>query len=443
MAIKTEKDLSDNARALWLKALSAVELRNYGYANSLLQAVLKESPEFLDARKILRKSQIAATKGKKSLFGGFSAQSIKGGQVLKKDPAGALDLAEKVLEGDPFNSQANHLLKEAALALNYYETACFALLTLADADSKDTKILHELGELYYKNGDGEKASNIYTRILEIDPADMHATKRSKDTAAQVTMKKGGWDTAKDYRDLIKNKDEAISLEQKSRVVKSEEMIMQQIAELSEQVQEQPENIDLSRRIAVLYEEQGDIENAIAWFNYASELSKGTDAWLVRKVSDLQLKQTENAIKAREEWLAAAGDAHEESARVQQELADLRLQKSRAMLDDARKRVERNPTDLFFKYELGEQLMMAGEFTEAIPELQQARKNPNVRLRAMNLLGQCYAGKGMLDIAVKQFSDAVAEIASMDATKKEMLHKLGLLYAQMEQKEKALDCFKEI
>ena len=35
MAIQTEKDLSDNARALWLKARSAIELRNYGYAERL------------------------------------------------------------------------------------------------------------------------------------------------------------------------------------------------------------------------------------------------------------------------------------------------------------------------------------------------------------------------------------------------------------------------
>lgn len=88
-------------------------------------------------------------------------------------------------------------------------------------------------------------------------------------------------------------------------------------------------------------------------------------------------------------------------------------------------------------------MLSGQFTEAIPELQRARQNPNVRLRAMNLLGQCYVGKKMLDIAVKQFTDAASEILSMDATKKEILYKLGVIYEEMGQKEKALDCFKQI
>ena len=48
----SEKDLSEKTRALWLKALSAVELRNYGYAISLIQAVLKETPGFVEARRM-------------------------------------------------------------------------------------------------------------------------------------------------------------------------------------------------------------------------------------------------------------------------------------------------------------------------------------------------------------------------------------------------------
>ena len=55
MPIQTEKELPDNARTLWLKARSAVELRNNGYAISLIQAVLKDNPGFLDGRKLLRK----------------------------------------------------------------------------------------------------------------------------------------------------------------------------------------------------------------------------------------------------------------------------------------------------------------------------------------------------------------------------------------------------
>ena len=443
MSTKTEKDLPENARALWLKAITAVELHNYAYAVSLLQAVLKDHPDFLDGRKILRRAQIAATKGKKSLFGGFSTLALKGAQTLKKDPAAAMDVAEKILEGDPRSSQGNHLLKEAAMALKLYETAVFALQTLIEADPKDTKVLHELGDLYFANGEADKASATYSKILEINPADLIASKRSKDSAAANTMKAGGWDTAKDYRDLIKNKEEAQALEQKSRVVKSDEVINEQIDELRLLVEANPENIDASRRIAGLYEQAEDLENAIAWYQYASDVAKGSDNWLLRKVGDLQLKQVEVGIQQREEWLEMAGDAHEESPRVHQELEEMRRLKTGMLLDEARKRVERNPTDLVFKFELGEQLLLAGQYTDAIPELQRAKQNPNVRIRAMKGLGQCYVAKKMFDIAAKQFTEAAAELAVMDAVKKEIVYRLGLLYDQMGQRDKALDCFKQI
>lgn len=443
MAIKTEKDLSGSAKSNWLKALSAVEIKNYGYAITLLQEVLKETPEFLKGRQVLRKAAIASSRGKKSLFGGLSAVSLKGAQLLKKDPKAALVYAEEVLASDPYSAQGNTLLKDAALALDLFETAVFALETIAEGNPKETKVLHELGELLYNKGEAARAVEVYNRILEINPSDLIAVKRAKDSAAANTMKAGGWETAKDYRDLIKNKEEAVSLEQKARVVKSEDMIKQQLAELHQQVEAQPENIDLARKIAGLYEQSNDLENAIAWYNYASELSKGSDGWLLRKVSELSLKQLDNSIKERADWLALAGDDHEESPRVREEMEALKKQRAEMLLVEAQKRVERNPTDLQLRYELGEQLMANGNYTDAIRELQKARNNPAVRLKAMNLLGQCYASRGMLDFAVKSFSDAAAEILDMDATKKDILYKLGSVYQKLGQNDKALDCFKQI
>src|SRR4030095_6982301 len=179
MALQTEKDLTEKTRALWLKALSAVELRNYGYAISLIQAVLKEAPGFLEARRVLRKAEIAANKGKKSFLSGLSTASMKGAGMIKKDPAAAMELAEKNLESDPYNTQANHLLKHAAKAAGFPEVAAFALETLVEANPKDTKLMHELGEHYSAMGDADKAVGIYTRITEVNPADLIAVKKSK------------------------------------------------------------------------------------------------------------------------------------------------------------------------------------------------------------------------------------------------------------------------
>ena len=60
----------------------------------------------------------------------------------------------------------------------------------------------------------------------------------------LTMKPGGWETAKSYRDLIKDKDEARSLEQKGRTFKDLATIDAQLGELGQQDEAQPQNIDV-------------------------------------------------------------------------------------------------------------------------------------------------------------------------------------------------------
>lgn len=442
MAIKTEAELPEQARALWFKALAAIELRNHGYAISLLRTVLKETPAFLDGRKLLRKAEILNSKGRKSLFGSISSLSLKGPGLLKKDPLGALELAEQTLENDPFNAAANHLLKDAALLTSMHETAAFALENLLEANPKDTKLLHELGELFYKNGQHLKAVEIYNRITELNPADLISAQRGKDAAARASIEKGGWEMAKDYRDLIKDKDLAVSLEQQGRMVLDETAIDQQLVELYARADSEPENVDVARRIASLFEQKSEIENALWWYSRAADLTKHTDPAIERKLSDLNLKMLDEAIVSREQFLAAAPD-HPDAVIYKAELELLKKQRGEALIGDARTRVERNPTDLQLRYELGERLFSAGHVTEAIPELQKARNNPNARLRAMSLLGQCYIAKGMTDLAVKQLTDVAREITTMDALKKDVLYKLGLLYESMGRSKESIDCMKEI
>ena len=106
-------------------------------------------------------------------------------------------------------------------------------------------------------------------------------------------------------------------------------------------------------------------------------------------------------------------------------------------------MERNPTDLQLRFELGERLLDSGNFNDAIPELQKARQNPNARLRAMSLLGRCFILKGMYDMAATQLETASAEMVAMDAVKKDTLYELALLYERMNQRDKYIKCIKDI
>src|SRR5216110_3840266 len=117
MAVKSEKELSDDQRAHWLKAVAAIELRNFGYAISLLQGILKQEPQFLTARQLLRRTEVTKSKSAKKSFFNISTTPLavmKAQREIKKDPKRAVELLEKVLEDEPYNRQANFVLKEAA-----------------------------------------------------------------------------------------------------------------------------------------------------------------------------------------------------------------------------------------------------------------------------------------------------------------------------------------
>jgi len=446
MAVRTEKELNEMQRSHWLKAVAAIELRNFGYAISLLQGILKQEPEFLTGRQLLRRTEVTKSKSAKKSFFNISIAPIavmKAQREIKKDPKHAVEMLEKVLEEEPYQRQANLVLKEAAVAAGWPEIGVFALRTLLEANPRDLKVLHELGRLYHELGENDREVEIYNQITEINPLDAEALRLGKNASAHASIKSGGWTQAESYRDLIKDKEVAISLEQQSRMKLTGESLDQQIAETHARHRVEPANIDLARRLGALNEQKEDFEAAIGWYQYAADLTKGADAGLARKVSDLKIQCLGREITGREEFLSTHAADHELYAKKSDELQVAKKKRAEILLEDARKRLERNPTDLQLRFELGEHLVNAGYFREAVAELQRARQNPNARLKAMNLLGCCYSELGMLDLAMNQLEEASKEILSMDAIKKEIVYNLGLAYERMGDKEKSLNCMKQI
>jgi tetratricopeptide (TPR) repeat protein len=275
MPLRTEKDLNPQLQSHWQKAGAAIELRNFGYAISLLQEILKLEPEFLAGRQLLRRAAVEKQKSaKKRLFNMSTAvvSIMKAQRELKKDPKLAIEMIEKVLEEEPYNRQANLVLKEAAMAAGWPEIGVFALQTALEEKPRDTKILHELGRLHRELGQSEREVEIYNQLSEIDPTDAEALRLGKDAAARASIKTGGWMQAETYRDLIKDKDVSAALEPQSRKPHPPESLEQQIEEIYAQHQAEPQSVDLARRLGVLHAQRRDLESAIAWSRYAADLN---------------------------------------------------------------------------------------------------------------------------------------------------------------------------
>ena len=336
MAVKTEKELSETQRAHWLKAVAAIELRNFGYAISLLQGILKQEPEFLTGRQLLRRAEVTKNKAaKRSIFNISTAPLavMKAQRELKKDPKRAVEMVEKVLEEEPYHRQANLLLKEAAVAASWPEVGVFALRTLLEEDPRDVKVLQQLARLYHDMGQSEREVEVYNRLSEIDPLNAEALRLGKDASARASMTTGGWTQAESYRDLIKDKEVAVSLEQQSRMKLSGESLDQQIAETYARHQAEPQNVDLARKLGALNEDKGDLETAASWYQYAVDLTGGSDAGLVRKVSDLRMRRSESEIAEHEEFLSTHRPDDESYQKRSDELGAAKKKRAELLIDE--------------------------------------------------------------------------------------------------------------
>lgn len=433
----TEKDLSAATKPLWLKALSAVQTANHAYAVTLLQNILKENPGFVEGRKVLRQCEIALNGGAKKKSGGlFGLMKVQ--STAKKDPLGALPLIEKELEKDPFNDAANDLLHDVAMKLAFLETAAFALETVRKGTPENAKLLHKLASHYISQDRPELAVEVYNDIIKHHPTDGVAIKGSKDASARASMQKAKWDENADMRTLMKNAAESEELEKAARTGLTREQLEDRRDKVIEKYNQDSNHLATVKELAGLYEQLEDWHNAHSFYAWAHQLSNG-DVALQTKAAAMSDKAIDADLKA----LTAAVAADPENAELQAALQERSAQRAAEQVVEAQRRVDQNPTDPQLRFELGNALYQSGDFSGAIPHLQQATRNPHIRTKVLLLLGRTFKAKGMYDLAVKQLSDALADLHAMDATKKEVLYEKGLIHEEMNDRPAALDSFKQI
>lgn len=435
--------LAPNLNKLFLKAESAMELRNWSYAISLIQAILVKEPGFLEGRKRLRLASVKENEGKRGIkMGGEALKVMKMQSQVKKDPLNVMVMLEKdVLAGDPYNPQGNELLYEAAVAAGLPVTAGFALQTVIDGDPENIKFYHKLGDFYMSREIFDKASEIFGKIVEKNRSDLEATKKFKDATARGSIASQKWDSEGDWRDLLKDKDASKDLESKGRAAMTPEMLQAQADALAAEYAVNQNNLDVTKRLAATYEELEQFESALSFYEWAFHLSNN-DPSLEKKVAGIREIVNKAHLDALAQFVQENPN-HPDIELYKSQLAEAEKAQMDVLIAESRERVDRNPTDNELRFELGSRLFRATQYREAIQHLQQAKRSPNLRIRVMNLLGQCYENMNMTDLAASQFEEALLELPTMDEVKKELLYNLGLLYEKLSNHAKYLECLKQI
>ncbi len=443
MAEKNLNQLPRDLRMLFTKGTDAMQRDNLDYAVDLFNQVLAREPGIYECRKVLRVAQMRKTGGGGGFFkkmlssAGSSPLVAKGHLALSKDPAEALRIAEQILNGDPTNSAAHKLVVEAATALELPKTAVMSLEILAANSPKDRDVAIKFANALADTGQVGRAEKILADMARSFPTDNELAQALKDLSARKTLDEGGYEALADgsgsYRDILKDKDEAVSLEQQNRQVKTEDVAERLIGEYETRLQAEPKNLKLLRQLAELYTQKQQFDRALSYYDQIKASEIGGDASLDRSIAETMTRKFDHQISLLD---AAAPDYAEKSAQLQAE-------KQAYQLAECQKRAERFPTDLQIRFELGQLYFESGKFTEAIKEFQRAQGNPHRRIQAKAYLGQCFARRGINDLAVATFQDAIKEKVVFDDEKKELLYLLGTAYEKMGKRDEAIAEFKTI
>lgn len=435
----TEAQLPANHKAFYQKAVAAVKGRNADYAIQLLLPVVIQHPGFLQGRKMLRAAEAikngAPRKVSMKMLVGFKGK-------IQKDPLGAIkELEEKTFISEPFHVEGNEILHEAAIAVGDLELAAFALRTVIDGHKGHPKTMHKLGEHFMNIGRADQAVGVYEELLKLMPNDGAAARGLTNAQAQATLNAKNWETTGSARELLKDQAETAELEQDARSGMTRGQLEQLLSRWSAKYEENPNDLQVVRKVADICMKLRDFETAAQYFDWASTLNPADSALKIQATEARNLA-TDSRIEELEREIEAVPDAPDVEEKKQR-LDALRASSTEERVANAKKVVDANPTDGNARFVLGSEYFRAGRYSESIPELQRAKGNPGFRVRALSMLGKCYAEKNMHDLARNQFEEALKELIAMDDMKKSVLYELGTLCEKMGDKEQALEFLKQI
>jgi tetratricopeptide (TPR) repeat protein len=436
-------ELLGNSRTFYDKSVEAMRRENYDYAIELLTQLIKKEPQCWEARMKLRETAMAKQSKGKSFFkkvmntAGSGAHLAKAQMAMAGEPLEALAEAEIILLSDPVNVMALKISAEAALRLEFIQTARLTLQRVHQLAPEDREANARLANLYCDLGSPELAEQVYAVLMRHHPNDQELQMEAKNIAARRTLDQGGYENAHaeggTFRKLLKDVDQAERLERESRMVKDEATMATLLAEYEQRLENEPENVKLICNIAELHAESGDFYRSLQYYNLLDDIEGAKDAKIRRDIFLVAVKCFDQAIEDLDRNLP---DYAETRAKYEQERDEF-------IMTDCKDRVEHYPTDMGLRYEYGELLFGAGRVQEAIAQLQRSQANPHYKIKGQLLISKCFSALGMKDLAVTGLQEAVNEKSVMDQEKKELIYTLGVVLEEMARYDEAIEQFKQI
>jgi len=424
---------------LYAKACDAVERANYPYAIELFREVLRQNPQFPDARIALRGTERRRLQEKGSSAGGlavaFVVTAVKG---LFSSARQRLEVYEDYLEKGPNSFWA---LTHAAAAARKADLLGEAVTIYKDAlrlkpDHKAT--LRAVGNVLVAAGQHQDALKYLAHLSNLEPANRDLQKEVRDLAATEHMTTHDMESATSFRDMIRDREEATRLEQSGRMAVTMDDLKGRVATAEKDLAEHPHSVTRVLGVAKLYQDTGQLPKAQRLLRDEHQ-AQPANYEIRERLGDVQLLMYDEAVKK----AAAASQAKPDESEAKAKLEELVKRRREFATKEFKWRLQQHPTDRQLQLQLGRVYLESGLDNEAIAAFQTASQDARYEMESWKMLGLCFMHKGQYDLALEQLQRAVERHSEMDDEGKGLRYSQAEAYELMGKKEEALAIYKRI
>jgi tetratricopeptide (TPR) repeat protein len=409
---KTPDDKTpEESDPIYRRAEEAFKKRNYDYARDLFVQLVHVKPDSAKAREALRatlikKFQEMGATGKLRLMAMRTQFELQ--LKATKDAGKRADLCTNFLLDDPTNAKIRGLLAEILLAQGHPHGAASEARMALESDGSSVAAAKTLVAAYKSTGKVKEAQSILEKVSQMAPNDRDIERLQRDLAAMQTMS-AGFEDAKDFRDVIKNKQQAEELEKKQHLIQTDADFDLVVKNLQGELSVNPTDARIPKRLGDLYyDKKKEYATAKDWYAKAAQLAP-QDSVLRDKVDDCQLKMFDLQI--------------EPLQKTDPKYNEMRAQRVKFQIQSFERRVSDRPTDMALRFELGKAYFSVNLIDKSIGEFQQAVRDPKRQVDSFFYLGRAFHKKKMFDMADKQFNQAAEKVLSQE-------RKLEILYYRM-------------
>ena len=334
--------------------------------------------------------------------GGWAQFQERGARGAQKKALGAEDWLESIKQGlqvlraNPWDVTALTNMATAANKMGHRECELFYLRSALAANTKDPAINRLCAVTLDELGQYDQAIVCWHRVEEARPNDEEPKRAVAVLMVKRSKAKG------EFGDGPATK--TGNFAQQSGKLTPEQ-------ELQKKIEREPANVQNYVELSQLYVNDEKYKEAEAILATAYEASK-EDPDIREKWEDAQLRHLRQKI--------ATSRDPDKKKRYQRKYFEKEL-------DVSKRRVERYPNNLSFKYELGYRYLLMKQYNDAIRELQAAKNDPRKRGVSMLALGQCFQQIKQYRLAMAHYESAIQDIPDRDAdNKKKALYSAGRL-----------------